>query len=72
MIFDDQEWPTSRTMGRFTISPDHIAWKSFDNCLTPTIFYTAGKEIKQDLEGELKRVLEKRGGISYKPTGVCN
>src|SRR5690606_29067670 len=37
MVLDEVSWPTDRSMGRYTISPDHIAWKSMDNCLDPVV-----------------------------------
>jgi uncharacterized protein YycO len=71
-VFDDQQWPTDRTMGRYTISPDHVAWKAIDSCLKPIIMFHDGTEVTQNMTGELKLLLEQRGGISYSPIGSCN
>lgn len=71
-VFDDQQWPTDRTMGRYTISPDHVAWKTIDSCLKPIIMFHDGAEVTQNMTGELKLLLEQRGGISYSPVGSCN
>ena len=71
-VFRDEEWPTTRSMGRYTISPDHVAWKAMDSCFMPKIMFHDGKEITQNRTSELKRLLELKGGISYTPTGNCN
>lgn len=71
-VFNDQDWPTSRSMGRFTISPDHVAWKTFDGCLEPQILFRDGKEVTQDMSRVLEAALSAEGGISYTPTGRCN
>lgn len=70
-VFDQFEWPTDREMGRHTISPDHVAWKAVDSCFQPVLMYHDGNEVTKDLSGELKRLLERRGGISYVPSGNC-
>jgi hypothetical protein len=70
-VFNDQSWPTERSLGRFTISPDHVAWKTFDGCLEPQILFRDGKEVNQDMEEVLKTALTSKGGISYTPMG-CN
>lgn len=71
-VFRDEEWPTTRSVGRHTISPDHVAWKAIDSCYKPKIMYHDGKEIKDNMVSELRRLLELRGGISYTPTTNCN
>lgn len=72
MVYDDVNWPTDKTFGRYTISPDHIAWKAVDNCLKPTLFIHDGEEIKQNLKSELERFLSVKGGIRYTSTGSCH
>lgn len=69
-VFKNIEWPLDKTMGRFTISPDHVALKSLDNCFSPTVMFVDGKEIENNKAAELKRVL-KEAGVSYKPSGTC-
>src|SRR5690606_17712696 len=71
MVMDEVSWPTDRSMGRYTISPDHIAWKSMDNCLDPVVLFHDGQEVKQNKKDELHRLLKKRGGLAYTPTGSC-
>ena len=71
-VFNDQEWPLDRTIGRYTISPDHVAWKAIDSCLVPQVMFHDGDEVSQNMLGELKTLLSQRGGISYSPVGSCN
>ncbi len=70
-VFNDLEWPVDVSMGRYTISPDHVAWKSMDYCFAPKLMYVDGKEITSNMNDELRRVLELPGGISYSSTGSC-
>lgn len=70
-VFDDYEWPIKREMGRYTISPDHVAWKAVDSCFEPVMMFHDGKEIVKNYQQELRGLLERRGGISYSPTGHC-
>jgi hypothetical protein len=71
-VFNDQEWPLDRTVGRYTISPDHVAWKAIDSCLEPKVMFHDGTEVSQNMLGKLQTLLEQRGGISYSPVGSCN
>lgn len=71
-VFRDEQWPTTRSVGRHTISPDHVAWKAIDSCYQPKIMYHDGKEVKNNMVSELRRLLELRGGISYTPNTNCN
>ncbi len=70
-VFDQFDWPTEREMGRHTISPDHVAWKAVDSCFNPIMMFHDGKEVVRNLSGELRQLLERRGGISYTPIGNC-
>ena len=70
-VFDDREWPVSQSFGRFTISPDHVAWKAADNCMKPVLLFHDGEEIKTNLTTALTGLLQQRGGIRYSPTGGC-
>lgn len=70
-VFDQFEWPTTREMGRHTISPDHVAWKAVDSCFNPVMMFHDGKEVVKNLSGELRQLLQRRGGISYTPIGNC-
>ena len=71
-VFKDEKWPVDKTMGRFTISPDHIAWKSIDSCLEPIVLFHDGNEIKQDLNLTMKSFLVQPGGIAHSPDQCRN
>lgn len=54
VVFDDpaMSWPTDKSMGRYTISPDHVAAKGTTKALaesefsfTPVVLYHDGKDI---------------------------
>lgn len=68
--FDDVTWPTARDMGRYTISPDHVAWKTVDNCYSVQLLYHDGKEIVSNKVAYLRDLLVK-GGIKYTSSGSC-
>lgn len=70
-VFNEEEWPTAMDLGRYTISPDHVAWKAIDSCYSPEVMYHDGIEIKENLKGTLKRILESANGIRYTPVGNC-
>lgn len=70
-VYTQHTWPTSVSFGRFTISPDQVAWKAVDACFLPIFLFLSGKQIKSSMKAELKRVLELPGGIDYTPTGEC-
>lgn len=42
------EWPTEKTMGRYTISPDHIAEKVIGNTLSVINLYLSGSEVEKN------------------------
>jgi hypothetical protein len=58
VVFHNIDWPTSKALGRFTISPDNVASKSFDGQLKPTIIYSAGKRVEGDLVEDLRNKLK--------------
>jgi Permuted papain-like amidase enzyme, YaeF/YiiX, C92 family len=70
-VFIDEDWPVSRSAGRFTISPDHVAWKAVDTCYEPVLMFLHGKEVASRMKSELKTVLSGEGGIEYRSTGRC-
>lgn len=71
VVYTDITWPTSVSMGRFTINPDQVAWKAVDSCFNPVLMYHDGKQVKVNMKQELRRLLELPGGISYTPQGTC-
>jgi len=58
VVFKDEQWPTSRTLGRYTISPDNVAVKAASkNPFTPVILYYEGYRIDGRLEATLEALL---------------
>lgn len=65
MVYTDHEWPTSRSMGRFTISPDHVAWRAVESEFYPVLMYVDGLRIEdQVMKDSLEDLLSRPGGIS--------
>lgn len=65
IVFDEHDWPTSRSMGRYTISPDHIAWRALEDEFHPIMLFLSGNRIEDErMSSELQRVLSLPGGIS--------
>lgn len=71
-VYTNEVWPTSVSVGRYTISPDHVAWKALDSCFEPILMYKEGVEIKEGKTEALKEALTRPGGISYTPSNTCN
>jgi Permuted papain-like amidase enzyme, YaeF/YiiX, C92 family len=58
VVFKREEWPTSRALGRYTISPDNVAVKALSrNPFTPVLMYYDGHRIDARLEETLDRLL---------------
>jgi permuted papain-like amidase YaeF/Yiix C92 family enzyme len=58
VVFKNEEWPTSRTLGRYTISPDNVAVKAVSqNPFTPILLYYDGRKIDDRLEETLTALL---------------
>ena len=60
VVFDDFEWPVEKSVGRFTVSPDHIAVKAIGNDapLKPLLIYHDGKKLPpQYLQHNLRSLL---------------
>ena len=47
--FDDLDWNTSKTAGRYTISPDNVAQKLLDDNMDPVLLYINGEELTENL-----------------------
>ena len=61
VVFDDVEWPVERSIGRFTVSPDHIAVlaKGNEAPLEPILIYHDGIKLpSQYLQHNLQSLLE--------------
>jgi uncharacterized protein YycO len=58
MTHADITWPTSRIMGRFTVSPDDIAKRAVvDPVLEVALLYHDGKEIGKEREKSMASLL---------------
>lgn len=61
VVFHDIDWPTKKALGRFTISPDNVASKAFDEndqkVLEPVLMYRSGVRQNGLLIPEIKDVL---------------
>ena len=53
VVFDDYAWPVAKSVGRYTVSPDHVAALALDNNdpFLPVLLFHDGKE----LPGEANR-----------------
>ncbi len=71
-VYTQEAWPTSVSLGRYTISPDHVAWKAVDTCFMPVLMYVDGKEVKEERKNALNKLLGQKGGISYTPSESCS
>lgn len=50
VVFHNVSWPTDRTLGRATISPDHVAWEGVEGGpFTPVVLFKNGKEVKDNI-----------------------
>lgn len=63
VVYDQEEWPTERSFGRYTIGPDQVAWKVFDNRVEIQRLYHDGKLITSDRFEKLRKLLDLPGGI---------
>lgn len=68
IVFNDEVWPIDRSFGRYTISPDHVAWKGAEGEYETIMMYADGKKIAKGKEvSELRRRLNLPGGIADSP-----
>ncbi|MDR0997098.1 MAG: hypothetical protein LBL69_05480 [Zoogloeaceae bacterium] len=69
LAYGKLDWPTSRMLGRFTVSPDDIARRALqpDHPLTITLLFHDGKQITTDKEAAMTRLLD--GEKSPAPLG---
>ncbi|WP_408096891.1 YiiX/YebB-like N1pC/P60 family cysteine hydrolase [Peredibacter sp. HCB2-198] len=57
MVYDQEEWPTERSAGRYTISPDHVALKGTNGSFDPVIMFHDGQEVTQNRSQFLTELL---------------
>ena len=61
VVFTDLNWPTEKALGRYTISPDHVALKATNNNpFTPVVMYHDGKRVVDQLELSLQLLLAEK------------
>ena len=59
VVFHDIQWPTEKSLGRYTISPDNVAVKAIhQGPLTPLVIYRSGVKQTGDLEVVLEDILK--------------
>lgn len=58
VVFKNIEWPTQKSWGRFTISPDHIAKKALDGAFSVKLIYHDGRKVEGDLHQALSALLK--------------
>lgn len=59
VIFHDIDWPTKKALGRYTISPDNVASRVFDeSTLEPLLMYRSGELVNSALVPEIRDVLQ--------------
>lgn len=58
VVYHNIPWPTSKTLGRYTISPDNVAVKAVDGGpLMPVLIYRDGRKVPERLPETLKQLL---------------
>ncbi|MFP5459059.1 MAG: YiiX/YebB-like N1pC/P60 family cysteine hydrolase, partial [Bacteriovoracia bacterium] len=64
VVFTDEDWPTERSLGRYTIGPDQVAWKVFDNRFDVVRLYHDGKLLTDGAREKLYELIDAPGGIA--------
>lgn len=63
VVYRDFDWPVEKTLGRYTVSPDHIAMlaRSADDPFTPVLLYHDGKRLPRHLNySNLNRLMNEQ------------
>lgn len=62
VVFHDIDWPTKKSLGRYTISPDNVASKAIDGngdqILDPVLLYRSGKRQTGALVPEIRQIIK--------------
>lgn len=59
VAYDDYKWPISKTAGRYTISPDHVAEKANgDGPFKPIMLYHDGKVVVENIQLNFNRLMQ--------------
>lgn len=59
IVFKNVAWPTTRNLGRFTISPDHVAQKALDGTFHIVLLYHDGKKVDNIVYQTLSALLRR-------------
>lgn len=63
VVFPDVAWPTARALGRYTISPDHVAERGTrSNPFTPVVLFHRGVRLDERLEETFAALLKQDYG----------
>jgi hypothetical protein len=64
LVFTDEAWPTERSLGRYTISPDHVAQKALEERLDVILLYHDGQRLQEgDLRSSLARLIDRSAAL---------
>jgi hypothetical protein len=63
LVFTDETWPTERSLGRYTISPDHVAQKALEERLDIRLLYHDGQRLQGDLRSSLARLIDRSAAL---------
>lgn len=66
VVYHNIQWPTDKTLGRYTISPDNVAIKALQGPLLPVLLYHEGKRYSDQVPGGLRKVTEYLLNTDYK------
>ena len=58
VAYHDYDWPVKKTVGRYTISPDHVGEKaSGEGPFVPVMLYHDGKIVEDNLQLNFNRLM---------------
>jgi hypothetical protein len=60
VVFHHVQWPTDKQLGRYTISPDHVAKKALDGTFEPVLIYHEGEKVNGNLNRTLDAVVNNK------------
>lgn len=58
VAYDDYQWPVAKTVGRYTISPDHVGEKANgEGPFSPVLLYHDGKLVENNIQLNFNRLM---------------
>ena len=63
VVYTDIQWPTDKTLGRATISPDNVARRAIEGRLDLILFYHDGTRIDDQPLEQMKALMEGTHGV---------